>query len=82
MLEEDVIESWNSDCSNPVVIIKKPNGEYRFCLDFINVNKITKTDLYPIPIMAEMMDALKFTTRIRIGTNNSVYSTRNSGVQK
>ena len=59
MLEEDVIEPSNSDWSNPVVMIKKPNGKYRFCLDFRKVNKITKKDLYPIPIMAEILDALR-----------------------
>ena len=54
MLEEDVIEPSNSDWSNPVVMIKKPNGKNRFCLDFRTVNKITKKDLYPIPILAEI----------------------------
>ena len=59
MLEEDVIEPLNSDWSNLVVMIKKPNGKYRFCLDFRKVNKITKKDLYPMPIMAEIFDALR-----------------------
>ena len=58
MLEEDLIETSNSDWSNPVVMIKKRNGKYRFCLDFRKVNKITKKDLYLIPIMAEILDAL------------------------
>ena len=59
MLEENVIEPSNSDWSNTVVMIKKPNGKYRFCLDFRKVNKITKKDLYPIAIMAEILDALR-----------------------
>ena len=59
MLEEDVIEPSNSNWSNPVVMIKKPNGKYRFCLDFRKVNKITKKDLYPITIMSEILDALR-----------------------
>ena len=37
----------------------KPNEKYRFCLDFRKVNKITKKDLYPIPIMAEILNALR-----------------------
>ena len=59
ILEEYVIEPSNSDWSNPVVMIKKPNEKYRFCLDFRKVNKIKKTDLNPIPIMAEILDALR-----------------------
>ena len=40
-------------------MIKKPNGEYRFCLDFRKVNKITKKDLYPIPLMNKILDTLR-----------------------
>ena len=81
MLEEDVIERSNSDWSNPVVMIKKPNGKYRFCLDCIKVNKITKKDLYPIPIMAEILDALRLARYIsKIKANNSIHSARKRNV--
>ena len=33
ILEESVIEPSNSDWSNPVVMMKKPNGKYGLCLD-------------------------------------------------
>ena len=33
--------------------------EYRFYLDFSKVNKITKKDLYPIPLMNEILDTLR-----------------------
>ena len=45
ILEEHVIEPSNSDWSNPIVMMKKPNGKYRFCLDFRKVNKITEEHL-------------------------------------
>ena len=51
-----LIEPSNSDWSNPVVMIKKPNGKYWLCLHLRKVNKITKKDLYPIPIMAEILE--------------------------
>ena len=38
---------------------EKPNGEYRFRLDLRKVNKITKKDLYPIPLMNETLDTLR-----------------------
>ena len=59
MLEQGIIEPSYSDWLNPIVMIKKPNGEYRFCLDFRKVNKITKKDLYPIPLMNEILDTLR-----------------------
>ena len=96
MLEEDLIEPSNNDWSNPVVKIKKPNRKYRFCLDFIKVNKMTKKDLYPIPIMAEILDALrsaKYVSKIDLRSayhqialeeesrkNNSIHSTRKRNV--
>ena len=58
MVEQGLIKPSCSDWSNPIVMIKKPNGEYRFCLEFRNVNKITKKDLYPIPFMNEILDSL------------------------
>lgn len=38
-------------------MIRKTNGKYRFCSDFRKENKITQKDLYPIPIMSEILDA-------------------------
>ena len=59
MLKQGIIEPSCSDWSNPIVMIKKPNGEYRFCLDFRKVNKITKKKSYPIPQMKEILDTLR-----------------------
>ena len=59
ILKQGIIERSCSNWSNPIVIIKKPNGEYRFCLDFRKVNKISKKDLYPIPLINELLDTLR-----------------------
>ena len=59
MSDQGIIEPSCPDWSNLIVMIKKPNGKYRFCLDFIKVNKITKKDLYPIPLMNEILDTLR-----------------------
>ena len=64
MLKQGIIEPSCSDWSNPIVMNKKPNGEYRFCLDFRKINKITKKDLYPIPLMIEIFDTLRSTKSI------------------
>ena len=58
MLKQGIREPSCSDWSNPIVMIKKPNGEYRFCLDSRKVNKITK-DLYPISLMYEILHTLR-----------------------
>lgn len=59
MLEEDIIEPSNSPWSSPVVLVKKTNGDYRFCVDFRKVNSLTKKDVYPLPHMSGLLDQLR-----------------------
>jgi hypothetical protein len=59
MLEAGIIEPSFSEWSNPIVMVKKPNGKYRFCLDFQKVNSISKKDAYPLPNMNGILDELR-----------------------
>ena len=59
MLEEDIIEPSNSPWSSPVVIVRKKDGKYRFCIDFQKVNAITKKDAYPLPFINAILDKLR-----------------------
>ena len=36
---------------NEKIIVKKKNGEIRLCVDFINLNKVSSKDNYPLPKM-------------------------------
>ena len=64
MQKHGIIESSCSDRSNPIVMIKKPNGEYRFCLNFRKVNMITNKDLNPTLLMNEILDTLRLAKSI------------------
>jgi len=44
MLAAEIIELLFSEWSNPIVIVKKPNDKYYFCLDFRKVNSVSKKD--------------------------------------
>ena len=35
-----------------------PGDSYRFCVDFVDVNKITKPIKFPIPIIEDIMQSL------------------------
>lgn len=59
MLDSGIIEPSYSEWSNPIVMVKKPNGKYRFCLDFRKVNGISKKDAYPLPNMNGILDKLR-----------------------
>ena len=58
MLDQGVIRPSASPRASPVVLVKKPDGSDRFCADFKRVKAITKKDSYPLPCIAESLDAL------------------------
>ena len=61
MLQRGIIQESVSPWSSPVVLVKKKNGEMRFCVDFRAINKVTKKDSFPMPLVADTLDALSGT---------------------
>lgn len=58
MKQLDVIEESTSPWSSPIVMVAKPNGTWRFCNDFRQLNKISKFDAYPMPRVDEIIEKL------------------------
>lgn len=58
MLEAGIISPSTSSWAAAPVLVKKKTGEYRYCLDYRALNKVTTKDVYPIPILTECMDSL------------------------
>ncbi|KAJ8473321.1 hypothetical protein ONZ45_g16338 [Pleurotus djamor] len=49
----------NSPHGAPVLFAKKKDGSFRLCVDYRGLNKITKRDHYPLPLIADLLDAPK-----------------------
>ncbi|KAE8985387.1 hypothetical protein PF005_g21522 [Phytophthora fragariae] len=58
MLNAGVIEEGNGAWGFPVVLVRKKDGEVRFCVDYRALNKVTKKDVYPLPRIDETLEAL------------------------
>ena len=41
-----------------MVMVRKKDGGWRFCIDYRQLNAITQQDAYPIPRIDESLDAL------------------------
>ena len=52
-IKESFYPSW---LANPV-LVKKPNGKWRTCVDFTNLNKACLKDSFPLPRIDQLVDA-------------------------
>jgi len=41
----------------PVLFVKKKDGSLWLCVDFHRLNKITKKDWYPLPLISDLLDS-------------------------
>lgn len=58
MLSLGVVQRSTSPWSSPVLLVKKANGELRFCFDGRRLNSVTKRDAYPLPLVDHILSKL------------------------
>jgi len=58
MQETDVIQPSNSPWASPVVLVRKKDGTHRFCVDYRELNSVTRADTFPLPRIDDLLDQL------------------------
>jgi len=56
-LNTGFIRPASSSHAAPVLFVKKKDGSLRLCVDFRGLNKITKKDCYPLPLISDLLDS-------------------------
>ena len=66
LLRQGVIRTSNSPWASPICLVKKKDGIVRPCVHYRRLNKVTKSDAFPVPNVDECIDGIsgskKFST--------------------
>nr|GEU90355.1 transposon Ty3-I Gag-Pol polyprotein [Tanacetum cinerariifolium] len=58
LLDSGVIRNSKSSFSSPIVMVKKKDGSWRMCVDYMQLNKYKVKDKFPIPVIEELIDEM------------------------
>lgn len=58
LLKEGIIRPSTSEWASPVLLVSKPDGSVRLCIDYRKLNSIMKDDKFPMARLTDIFDSL------------------------
>ena len=59
MLQRGLIRESSSPWAAPVVVVEKKGGTSRLCVDYRDLNAVTRDDKYPLPLINDMVESFR-----------------------
>ena len=79
-----ILPSYN-EFGSPILFVRKADGKVRLCIDYRDLNEVTRKDPYPLPRVNDALDELMsalFYTGLDLASSFLQVGAREKGIQE